>query len=412
MKIAQQAKRASKQLTSLSTEKKNAALQNLITLIEKHTADIIHHNQKDVLQVTQQKLAPALIDRLVLDEKRIKDICKSLQTIIQLQDPVGEVVMGKHLPNGIQLIQKRTPIGVLCVIFESRPNVTIDIGALGLKSGNAVILRGGKEAIHSNIYLASLFQQALKLANLDQEILQLIDTPDRTVFLELLKQDEYIDLIVPRGGHQLIKFVSENTSIPVIKHDAGICHLYIDASASLQKAIDIAINSKTQRPSVCNAIESILLDHALPRNSMQKILSTLQSKNVVLRGDKQTQKELPQIQVLDLLETSYKTEYLSLDISVKLVDGVQQAIQHIQKYTSGHSEAIIAEEQSVIQEFQNNLDSAAIFINCSTRFHDGSEFGYGAEVGISTGKLHCRGPMSLKDLTTTQYIALGNGQVR
>ncbi len=371
---------------------------------------IKQENKKDIIQAQENNLSQAMIDRLEISDKVFNSILESIQDIIYLKDPVGEIVDGWRLENGIEIQKVRIPIGVLCIIYESRPNVTIDVAALGFKSSNSVILRGGKEAIHSNKILTLCFKNALKKNNFSSDILQLVENPDRDLMKELLKQNLYIDLVVPRGGEALIKFVSENSLIPVVKHDKGVCHAYIHKSASYEQAKKIILNAKTQRPGVCNAIETLLIDKDC--TFKEDILNSLIKEDVILHADIDTKKSISNINFQDLTNEKYQKEYLSLDISIKEVDNYQEAIEHILENTSSHSELIITEDLSVARLFLLSLDSAGIFINCSTRFHDGGQFGFGAEVGISTGKLHARGPMGIADLTTTKYIVTGDGQIR
>jgi len=408
--MAKSAKDASVALRAASTLQKNRVLEKLITLLNENRDQIKKENQRDLEEARKMDLSEAMIDRLVLNDKGVDSIITSLQEIIHLKDPVGEVISGGVLPNGLHSVKVRVPIGVIAIIYESRPNVTIDVGALGLKSSNAVILRGGKEALYSNTILAKFFQQALQAEGLPLNALQLVEKSDRSLLLELLKRNKEIDLIVPRGGEGLISFVSEHSLIPVVKHDKGVCHVYIDRDATKEIALAVTINSKVQRPGVCNAAETLLLDEKLAFST--DILQHLQQNRVNLRADKETKDFFKEISFMDLTEEGYEKEYLSLDISVKVVRGLEGAISHIERYSSGHSEAIISDNYTTVDKFLERVDSAALFVNASTRFHDGGQLGLGAEVGISTGKLHCRGPMGLSDLTTTKYIVTGRGQIR
>lgn len=404
------ARKASITLRSVRTEVKNKALLYLAELLDNNRNHVKIENGQDIENANINGLSVSLIDRLILDDNGIDSIIKSLHQIASLTDPVGSIVDGWVLPNGIKLSKVRVPIGVIAIIYESRPNVTIDIGALGLKSSNAVILRGGKEAIASNKYLTRLFQKALAQANLPGESVQLVEQTQRNLMHGLLRQDEYIDLVVPRGGPGLIQFVSDNSSIPVIKHDKGVCHLYVHQSADIEKAKNVVLNSKTHKTSVCNAAEAILIDRDFEETD--ELLQILVDAGVTLHGDSLTKESLPNFQIENLLYDGYQTEYLSMNISVKVVDDITHALNHIQTHSSQHTEAILAEENAVIERFLSELDSAALFVNASTRFHDGGQFGLGAEVGISTGKLHSRGPMGLADLTCTKFILRGDGQVR
>jgi len=397
-------------LRDVDTKAKNQALIVLAGLIDENREAIKKTNIQDVEEATKQGLSEAMVSRLVLDNKEIDLMIQSLREIAALNDPVGEIVMGKTLPNGLQLRKVRVPIGVIAVIYESRPNVTVDVGALGLKSSNAIILRGGKEAINSNKILASLFQNALSEVGLPSNAVQLFDRTSRHLMDALMKKEKEVDLIVPRGGEGLIRYVTENSRVPVIKHDKGVCHVYIDKSASPQKAEAIIDNAKTQKPGVCNAAETLLIDKEYLHGA--QLLSFLQERGVSLHADNETSDFFNSINFEPLTEEGYDHEYLSLDLSVRVVDGLAGAIEHINRYTSYHSEAVVAEDYTVTRTFLQKLDSAALFVNASTRFHDGGQFGFGAEVGISTGKLHSRGPMGLQDLTSTKFIVEGNGHIR
>jgi glutamate-5-semialdehyde dehydrogenase len=412
--MGKDARKASIELRSTGTDKKNAALKELADILDRERAAVKLANSQDVEIAQQESLSEAMIDRLILSDKEIDSMIQSLNEIVALKDPVGEIVGGGTRPNGLNIRKIRVPIGVIGIIYESRPNVTIDVAALGLKSSNAVILRGGKEAIHSNKILTQLFQKAVKTQNIPQACVQLVEQTQRNLLYGLLRLKNDIDLIVPRGGEGLINYVTENSLIPVIKHDKGVCHAYLHQTADKEKAIAIVVNSKVQRPGVCNALETLLIDKDL--SFAKDVLTALVEQGVTLHGDTLTrefyQKLYKNISIENLTDEGYHKEYLSLDISVKVVDGIEGAIAHINEYSSSHSEAIISESYSVIETFLQRLDSAALFVNASTRFHDGGQFGLGAEVGISTGKLHCRGPMGLSDLTTTKYIVTGNGQIR
>ena len=411
-KIATQAKQASYQLRLLSSTQKNAVLSTLADLLCTHKAEIQKENARDLEQAKKDQLSSALVDRLTLNDKAFDAMVRACHDIAALSDPVGEVIDGRTLANGIALRRVRIPLGVVALIFESRPNVTIDVATLCLKSGNAAILRGGREAIHSNTILARLFQEALQKNKIHESAVQLITETDRAFIIDLVRAKNEIDLVVPRGGEALIQFVAEHSLIPVVKHDKGVCHIYIHPSADLDKATAIVINAKAQRPGVCNAAETLLLDSRFEGSA--RVLKALLDKNVILHADADGLIRLRKMgfDAQSLTPEGYGKEYLSLDISVRFVDDVADAVKHIHTFGSGHSEAIIAENIQAVHEFERALDSSAIFINCSTRFNDGAEFGLGAEVGIATGKLHVRGPMGLRDLTTYKYIAEGDGQIR
>ncbi|HBS03801.1 MAG TPA: glutamate-5-semialdehyde dehydrogenase [Leptospiraceae bacterium] len=372
--------------------------------------ELLEANEKDLKQADELGISEALKERLTLTTSRIQSMADSLREIAAFPDPVGEVILGRTLPNGVKMVQKRVPLGVVFTVYESRPNVTIDVGALCIKSGNAAILRGGKEAIHSNIALHTILAAAVERHGLSRDCLQFVNETDRQFMFDLLKQSDTIDLVVPRGGAGLIQAVSENTSIPVVKHDKGVCNLFIDSSAPLNRASDIAINAKLQRPSVCNAIENLLIHSDFPHAAA--LLDRLKSAGAILLGCERTRKLFSEAAPIEDPETEYSTEYLDQRLAVKIVDSVDEAIQFIDQYGSGHSEAIISDSHEAIVQFRDSVDTAAVLVNCSTRFHDGGQMGMGAEVGISTGRMHVRGPMGVRDLTTTTYVLEGEGQVR
>jgi glutamate-5-semialdehyde dehydrogenase len=406
--ICVRAKKASREIKSLNTIRKNSFLKALAKNLLSAEAEICKENEKDLQEAKVKNLSSALTDRLLLNKKRIEGLANSVLEISNLPDPIGEVIRGTTLPNGLDLVTKRVPLGVILVIYESRPNVTIDVGALSFKSGNACILRGGSEAIHTNIYLAELFRKTLKENSIHPDSLVLVEKTDRSILIPLLKKHASIDLVVPRGGEGLINFVTENSSIPVVKHDKGVCNMFIDQSADLQIAINVVLNSKVQRPGVCNALENLVIHKNF--EGTEKLLQALMDASVELYLDEPWLSKFPNAKTAT--EESYSTEFLDLRLSVKTVSSIDEAISFIEKYSSGHTEAILSESVTAIDKFKNSLDSAAIFVNCSTRFHDGGEFGLGSEVGISTGKLHVRGPMGLVHLTTTTTYLHGSGQVR
>ncbi|TGK00187.1 glutamate-5-semialdehyde dehydrogenase [Leptospira langatensis] len=406
--LCKEAKSAYRQIRSLSSSQKDQVLERLASSLLSRKEETLKENAKDLEAGKSKGLSSALLDRLTLDEKRIQGLSKAVLEIKSLPDPVGETVRGLTLPNGIRLNTKRVPLGVVMVIYESRPNVTIDVGALSFKSGNACILRGGSEAIHSNTILAQIFQDCLKEAGLPPNAVTFVDRTEREYMVPFLKQTSYIDIVVPRGGEGLIRFVSENSLIPVVKHDKGVVNLYIDKSADPKKVVPIAINSKVQRPGVCNAAENLVIHSEYPYT--KELLEELAAKGVQLLLDPRSLAIYPKGQAVT--DQDYMEEFLDLRFSVKTVDHIQEAIEFIEVTSSGHTEAIVTEDISAANFFTRSLDSAALFVNISTRFHDGGEFGLGAEVGISTGKLHVRGPMGLIHLTTTTTYAEGEGQVR
>jgi len=404
----ERARRAFYELRRTTSQRRNAVLLELASRLEDEgeQAKVLFANARDMEEGVE--LSSALKDRLRLDKGRLLSIARSVREIAALTDPVGEIIQGHRHPSGMEMVQKRVPLGVLFVIFESRPNVTIDIAALALKSGNAAILRGGKEALHSNVALYGLIAESLKAADLHGDSVLLVTDPARELMLELLKQSETIDLVVPRGGEGLIRYVSEHSRIPVVKHDKGVCTLFVDRSARLKVASEVAINAKLQRPSVCNAIENLVLHRDFPHK--KELFQELLTAGADLAGCAETRAIDPRVR--ELAEDEYGLEYLDSRLSLKIVSSVTEAVQFIRRYGSGHSEAIIAEDREAIEEFLTACDSAALFVNCSTRFHDGGEMGMGAEVGISTGRMHVRGPMGLTHLTTTTWIVQGNGQIR
>lgn len=410
--ITLKARQAFRQVRQLDGASRNHILIELATQLESSSCQdsIIAANKKDIELAQENQMSLAMIDRLKLDSKRIFSIAKAVREIAAFDDPVGEVIRGQCLPSGVQMIQKRVPLGVVFTVFESRPNVTIDVAALCIKSGNAAILRGGKEALFSNMALYQVIVDVFESVSVDSASVQLIEETDRACMQALLERDDRIDLAVPRGGEGLIKFVSQNTRIPVVKHDKGVCNLFIDESADLDKSIKIAINAKLQRPSVCNSIENLVIHSKFQHTA--KLLQALDTAGAELLGCNRSSKLYSNMKPITDEEVEYNTEYLDNRLAVKIVDSIDQAIDFIYKYGSGHSEAIVTEQLVSTQQFEKSIDSATVLVNCSTRFHDGGQMGMGAEVGISTGRLHVRGPMGVRDLTTTTYIMVGDGQIR
>ncbi|EKR75559.1 glutamate-5-semialdehyde dehydrogenase [Leptospira noguchii] len=402
------AKKASKTLKQLSSSKKNKILLSLADILEKRKTEILSANELDLKDGKEKQLSSALMDRLFLNEKRIFSMSSAVREIAALPDPIGEVTRGITLSNGLELVTRRVPLGVVMVIYESRPNVTIDVGALSFKSGNACILRGGSEAFYSNEILIKLFHEILIKEEVDIGSVAFVDKTDRSFMIPFFQQTSLIDIVVPRGGEGLIRFVSENSKIPVVKHDKGVCNLYIDQDADPEKVIPIVINSKVQRPGVCNSTENLILHNGYPFR--KELLEALAKEGVELLLDPSALTLYPKGKLVK--EEDYLEEFLDLRLSVKTVSSLEEALAFIEKTSSGHTEAIVTEDLNAARIFTNSLDSAALFINCSTRFHDGGEFGLGAEVGISTGKLHVRGPMGLVHLTTTTTYVTGNGQIR
>jgi len=378
--------------------------------ILKSSDKLKEENQKDIKAAQEKKLASALIDRLTLTDKRIDEMADGLRQIAALPDPVGEVMRMWRRPNGLLIGKVRVPLGVVGIIYESRPNVTADAAGLCIKAGNAVVLRGGSEAIHSNIAVANILLEAAANAGLPDGCIQYIDVADRQAVTELLKLDEYIDVIVPRGGKDLIRFVMENSTIPVVKHEDGICHTYVDSDANLEMAESVCFNAKVQRPGTCNAMETLLVHEAIAEKFLPSMCRKFAEAGVELRGCEKTQKICPDVK--PATEEDWRTEYLDLILSIRVVDSLDEAIDHIMTYGSHHSDAIITDNYQKSQCFLQEVDSAAVYVNTSTRFTDGYQFGLGAEIGISTQKLHARGPMALEELTSYKFIVYGNGQLR
>ncbi len=405
-----EAKSASFILANTSTGDKNKALNFAADVLLEKQASILEANARDLDAAQQNGVKGSLIDRLTLNPKRIADMAEGLRQVALLEDPIGEVIYMKRRPNGLNIGQRRVPFGVIGIIYEARPNVTVDAFGLCLKTGNATILRGGKEAIHANIAIVKVLQDALVKAGLPAHSVQLIEDTSRESAVALMKLNKYLDLLIPRGGAGLIRSVVENSTVPVIETGVGNCHIFVDESADLQMAVDIIFNAKTQRPGVCNAAESLLIHQSVAEKFLPAIGEALQTKNVEIRGDKTVCRVLPY--AVAATEEDWGTEYLDFIMSAKVVSGVEEAINHINTYGTRHSEAIITKDYTNSQKFLDEVDAAAVYVNASTRFTDGFEFGFGAEIGISTQKLHARGPMGLKELTSTKYIIYGNGQVR
>lgn len=410
LNIARRAKIASQELANLSSIIKNKALLKMAKAIKINKERIIEENSKDVKLAGKKGLSKALIDRLALNEKRIEQMSENLKDIASIEDPIGRIKEIRKRPNGLQIGKVVVPLGVIGIIYEARPNVTIDAAALCLKAGNATILRGGSEAICSNIILADLLKKAAEESGLPPESIQLIKITDRRAVIEILKLDQYIDVIIPRGGEELIRVVAENSTIPVIKHYKGICHTYVDREADLKMAEEVCFNAKVQRPGVCNAMETLLVNEKIAAEFLPGMIKRLQEAVVEIRGDEKTCRMIRGIKKAS--EEDWQTEYLDLILSIKVVEGIEEAINHINNYGSHHSDAIITNNYSKSRKFLQEIDSAAVYVNASTRFTDGAEFGLGAEIGISTQKLHARGPMGVNELTSTKFIIWGDGQIR
>lgn len=400
------------ELASTSTAQKNDALMEIAHILRRAAPKIIEANALDIENGIRRNMSKSLQDRLRLDEKRIEGIAAACEKLVGLDDPVGEVIGGGTRPNGMRIKKIRVPMGVVGMIYEARPNVTVDAAALCLKSGNCVILRGGKEAMNSNKMLVALMRQAVQTAGFDPNIIQLVEDPDRAIATDMMRANDYIDVLVPRGGAQLIKAVVQNATVPVIETGTGNCHVYVDASADLEMAVNIVDNGKTQRPSVCNAIETVLVHRDVADEFLPKMKARLDEHNVELRGCNITRMILGVKNVIPADEDDYATEFGDYILAVRVVDDLAQALEHIAKYSTGHSECIVTESLFAAEEFQKRVDAACVYVNCSTRFTDGEEFGLGAEIGISTQKLHARGPMGLRELTTMKFLINGNGQIR
>jgi glutamate-5-semialdehyde dehydrogenase len=409
-KIAEDALNASRRLSRISANEKNAVLLRMADELDKRRDVLLAENNRDVTGAREKGLSAAMIDRLTMKDATIESMALGLREVAALPDPVGKVTSMWRRPNGLLVGRMRIPLGVIGIIYESRPNVTVDASALCLKSGNAVILRGGSEAIHSNLAIAAVLQDVLRESPLPDKAVQVIPLTDREAVSAMLQLDEHIDLIIPRGGEDLIRAVVAQSKIPVIKHYKGVCHIFVDATADLDMAVNICVNAKVQRPGVCNALETLLVHEAIAPAFLPKAAEGLQKAGVLLRGCEKTRKILNPIDAA--VEEDWYAEYLDLILSVKIVASIDDAIAHIEKYGSLHTESIITKDYANAQRFLNEVNSSTVAVNASTRFSDGFELGLGAEIGISTTKLHAFGPMGLEELTTSKFIIYGNGQVR
>jgi len=407
---AQTAKQAAAKLAVTSTAVKNAALLAMAAALEAQQAEILAANERDMTAAAAKGMKSSMLDRLKLTAERISGMADGLRQVAGLADPVGNVIDGKILPNGLHITKIRVPLGVIGIIYEARPNVTADAAGLCLKSGNAVILKGGSEAMESNKTVAAILAQAAEGAGIPAGSIQFIDTSDRQAVQDLIHMNGLVDVVIPRGGAGLIQAVVRNASVPVIETGAGVCHTYVDKDANVEMAMKIAFNAKVQRPSVCNAMETLLVHKDITDKFLPMMLMMYNSSAVEIRGDKAVQEYSSQVH--PATEEDWSTEYGDLRLSVKIVDSIEEAMAHIAKYGTGHSECIVTDNYQAAQLFQYTVDAAAVYVNASTRFTDGNEFGFGAEIGISTQKLHARGPMALPELTSTKYLINGNGQVR
>ena len=404
------AKKAERVLMTAPSEQKNKALELIAEALIENTQYITDENSKDIAAAREKGMSESMIDRLMLDEKRIKGISEAAKELIALPDPIGKVISGTTRPNGLLIEKVTVPLGVIAVIFEARPNVTVDAAALCLKSGNTVILRGGKEAINSNKAMAEIMRKAVAKAGLPEDCIQLVEDTSRESATALMRLNGYVDVLIPRGGAGLISACVQNATVPVIETGTGNCHIYVDKDADLNKAVEIIYNAKTSRPSVCNACESLVIHKDIAEKVLPLIKARLDEKGVVIHADERARAILSDS--LEATEEDYAREYLGYEISIRVVDSLDEAAEHIMTYTSGHSECIISESYTATRDFTLKVDAAAVYVNASTRFTDGGEFGFGAEIGISTQKLHARGPLGLPELTSFKYIVYGNGQTR
>lgn len=407
---ALEAKEGARALAKASSKQKNAALIGMAEALKKRSKDLISENKKDIKYAEGKGLSKALIDRLTLNEKRVNEMAAGLIEVAALPDPVGEIIKMRQRPNGMTVGKMRVPIGVIGIIYESRPNVTADAAGLCMKAGNAVILRGGSEAINSNKAIVKVLKEAAKKEGLHEGIVTFIDTPDRQAIMEMLKLEGIVDLIIPRGGEALIRAVAENSRIPVLKHYKGVCHVFVDRGADLKMAEDICFNAKVQRPGTCNSMETMLVDKKIAKAFLPSMIKRFKEAGVKIKGCPLTKKIDASLEKAQ--EEDFYREYLDLIVNVRVVDDIEEAMTHIAKYSSAHSDAIVTNNYDMAMRFLKEVDSSAVFVNASTRLNDGFQFGLGAEIGISTDKIHARGPMGLEELTCTKFIVLGNGQLR
>lgn len=410
-KICINAKESKKQIACLNEKTKNLILEDIIEELNNNRENIISANNTDVENLKSSKnFVSSFVDRLLIDDNRIDSMIESIKEIILIKDPVGEIKNLCEMPSGIKVGKMAMPLGVIAMIYESRPNVTVDASALSIKSGNAIILRGGSESINTNLILATCIENAFLKNKIDKNAVQLIENIDRNIVNELLIQNDYIDIVIPRGGKNLIKLVDELATIPVLRHLDGICHVFVDKDADINKALEISVNSKTQRTGVCNAMETLLVDKNIAEKFLPEIEKRMLFDDVEIRGCESTQNILNSVKIAS--EEDWHTEYLDLILSVRVVDGISGAIEHITKYGSGHTDVIVTENDDTAKKFLRNVDSSSVMHNASSRFADGYEYGLGAEIGISTNKLHARGPVGIEGLTNQKFIVIGNGNIR
>lgn len=410
IQLGENACRAKKFLAKAGTNEKNKALLEIAKQLKERCGEILDANAKDIEQAKASGMPNGMVDRLLLTQERVESMANGVEQVASLDDPVGKTIAGYKRPNGLEIHKVTVPLGVVAIIYESRPNVTADAAALCLKSGNAVILRGGKEAIHSNIAISEIMRDAVESCGFDKDVIQLVQDTSRESANELMRMTDYVDVLIPRGGASLIKAVVENAKIPIIETGTGNCHVYVDKYADLEMAVNVLFNAKTSRISVCNSCESLVVHKDIAESFLPMAKEKLDTKNVEMRGDEEACAILPDIK--KATEEDFGTEYLDYIISVKVVDTLDEAIEHINKYSTGHSESIITNDYESSRKFMAEVDSAAVYVNASTRFTDGGEFGEGAEIGISTQKLHARGPMGINQLTSVKFLIFGNGQTR
>jgi glutamate-5-semialdehyde dehydrogenase len=410
IRLSKQAKAASRQLAPIPSAEKNRALHLMADQLEAQNDYLIEENKKDLNAAEKAGISEAIVDRIALNDSRVRGMAKGLREVAALPDPVGEVVKMWRRPNGLQVGRMRIPLGVIAIIYEARPNVTADAAALCLKSGNAVILRGGREAHFSNLAIGRILRNACAQTRVPREAVQIVQTKDHALVQELLQLEEYIDLVIPRGGEELIRAVVAHSKVPVIKHYKGVCHVYVDSAASLEMAERICMNAKVQRPSVCNAMETLLVHEAIAPTFLPSLIAKYQAAGVEIRGCEKTCALVSGIK--KATEADWTTEYLDLILSVRVVKDMDEAIDHIERYGSDHTDTIVTADYQRSRDFIDRVNSSAVIVNASTRFNDGGELGLGAEIGISTSKIHAFGPMGLEELTTTKFVVLGNGQIR
>ncbi|WP_297213835.1 MULTISPECIES: glutamate-5-semialdehyde dehydrogenase [Thermodesulfovibrio] len=410
LKKAKEAKEASRFIAKASSELKNRIILKMADYIKQREKELIESNKIDVINAEKKGLSKALIDRLTLTEKRISEMVKGLNEVVALPDPVGEITKMWLRPNGMMVGRMRVPIGVIGVIYEARPNVTVDVTGLCLKAGNSVVLRGGSEAINSNVCLVKILKDALRDEGMHEGVVTYLDIPQREAVLEMIKLEGLIDLIIPRGGEGLIRTVTENSRIPVLKHYKGVCHVFVDREADLKMAEEICFNAKVQRPATCNAMETMLVDEPIAKKFLPKMLKRFEKARVELRGCDKTKAIYPSVK--EVTEEDFSKEYLDFILNVKVVKDMDEAMEHIAKYGSAHSDSIVTKNYERAMRFLREVDSSAVFVNASTRLNDGYQFGLGAEIGISTDKIHARGPMGLEELTCMKFIVFGSGQLR